>query len=138
MQDIQIAPVGAQERRALDGWLDQAAQQGIDIDDVSSIGGAYDAYVERMVDTAPEDREDPTPFCTMVGMAMGEHLVRRTPLEWRVVTDHEGTDLAVATPAEDAILFPVDPVASAWEVAEVGWMDEWVANLLAGMQGEAQ
>jgi Domain of unknown function (DUF3806) len=131
--DVTISSVGADEQRILEEWLADAAQHGIDIDDVASISGAFDAYVEKMVLAKASERGDPTTFCTMIGFAMGENLVRRTVLEWRVVTDGQGTDLALATPTEDAILFPVDPVAAAWEVAETGWMPQWVENLLAGL-----
>ena len=133
--DVTIAAVRTDERRILESWLADAAQQGIDVDDVSSISAAYDAFVERMVALKPSERGDPTEFCTMIGFALGENLQRRTDLEWRVVSDSTGTDLALTTPAEDAVLFPVDPVAAAWEVAEVGWMPQWVENLLAGRSG---
>lgn len=134
-QDIDISTVGADERRVLEDWLDDAAQQGIDVDDVSSISTAFDDYVEKMVLTKVSERGDPTEFCTMIGFALGENLARRAPLEWRVVTDSKGRDLALTTPAEDAVLFPVDPVAAAWEAAEVGWMPQWAENLLASMPG---
>lgn len=132
--ELTISALGPDEQRILEAWLSDAAQQGIDVDDVPSISAAFDAFVERMVAAKASERGDPTEFCTMIGFALGENLQRRTSLEWRVVTDENGTDLALATATEDAVLFPVDPVAAAWEVAEVGWMPQWVENLLAGMR----
>lgn len=135
--EITIADLGRSERRILREWLDDAAARGIDVDDLQSISDAYDAFVEQMVLTKPSERRDPTTFCTMVGMALGEHLVRRSTLAWRVVTDQQGTDLAVVTESEDAILFPADPVAAAWEVAQVGWLPQWTENLLVGLASES-
>lgn len=133
--DITITPVGSDEQRILEEWLDDAAQQGIDTADVTSISTTFDAYVEKMVLAKASEREDPTTFCTMIGFALGDHLTRRSTLDWRIVSDSQGTDLALVTPDEGAVLFPVDPVAAAWEVAEVGWMPQWVENLLAGLPG---
>lgn len=133
-QEILIARVGQDEQRVLQSWLDDAAQWGVDVNDHRSIGRAYDEYVAAVRATDPEDRDDPTPVCTMIGMAMGEYLVRNSRLQWRVVTDHEGTDLALSTPEENAVLYPSDPVADAWEQQKVQWLPDWVDQLIAGMQ----
>ncbi|WP_018155102.1 DUF3806 domain-containing protein [Demetria terragena] len=131
--DFTISAPEADQQRVLQEWLDDAAQQGIDVGDVMSISRAFDGYVEQTVQTKAAERGDPTTFCTMIGFAMGEHLRQRSSLEWRVVTDSQGTDLALTTPDESAVLFPSDPVAAAWEVAEVGWIPQWVENLLVGL-----
>lgn len=129
-----MAPVGAEAKRALEGFLEDARDAGVDVDDVNSIQHGYDEYLLHQLQAAPADREDPTMFCTMIGVAIGEHLARRTELVWRVVTDDEGTDLALSTPAENAILFPSDPVFAAWAEQEDGWVAEWVTNLVESLR----
>lgn len=125
-----VEPLGPHERSVLDDWLRSAVQAGIDVDDAASIGRAYDEYVAQVQATAPAQREDPTPTCTMFGMALGEHVVRRTALRWNVVTDTEGTDLAICTTDGSGVLFPVDPVAHHWEEQVVGWLPQWADELV--------
>lgn len=132
-QDIRIEPVGDHERSVLREWLDDAHQWGIDVDDLASLERAYEGYFDKVLATDPDDREDATAVCTMIGLALGEHLVRHSALEWRVVTDAEGTDLALSTPAEDAILYPADPVIDAWSGQQRGWLQAWATELIRGV-----
>lgn len=131
-----MAPVGPEAKRALDGLLEDARDAGVDVDDVDSIQRGYDDYLLQQLQSAPAEREDPTMFCTMIGVTIGEHLARRTDLVWRVVTDDEGTDLALSTPSENAILFPTDPVFAAWAEQEDGWVAAWVTNLVESLRGQ--
>ncbi|YAL82141.1 DUF3806 domain-containing protein [Dermacoccaceae bacterium W4C1] len=132
---IQIQPVGPQEAAVLQEWLADAAAAGIDVDDPGTIEQVYDARLLQQLHAAPADREDPTPFCTMIGFALGEHLARHTDLVWRVVTDDDGTDLALSTQTQNAVLFPADPVAAAWAEQEDGWVRGWLTNLMIGLRG---
>ncbi|MDE9367538.1 DUF3806 domain-containing protein [Luteipulveratus sp. YIM 133132] len=133
-EDIRISPLGDAERRTLHEWLNDARSWDIDPDDLGSIDRAYDGYVARVLATDPDDREDPTAVCTMIGLAMGEHIVRNSVLEWRVVTDAEGTDLALATPSEDAVLYPADPVIEAWADQRTSWISAWASDLIRGVR----
>lgn len=133
-QDILIAHLGRSEQRALQRWLSDAVRWDVAVDDLESIGRCYDDFVARVLATPPAERKDPTAVCTMIGMALGEHLVRNSRLEWRVVTDAQGTDLAVATPEENGILYPADPVMDMWAQQQVGWLPAWARELLSAIQ----
>ncbi|WP_052592045.1 DUF3806 domain-containing protein [Luteipulveratus mongoliensis] len=134
-QEIRISAIGYDEREVLQQWLRDARQWGIDPDDLDSVARAYDGYVARVLATDPDDREDPTAVCTMIGLAMGEHIARNSRLQWRIVTDAEGTDLALSTPEENAVLYPADPVIDAWSEQRTGWLSGWVRDLLRGVNG---
>lgn len=134
--EIVIGPVQPEQREVLDGWLDDARGFGIDLSDVESIGAAFDEYQLTVMEQEPEERADPTPFCTMIGMAMGEYLVQHSDLEWRLITDDEGTDLGLANPSETGVLFPADPVANAWQEQTFGWLPDWVSQLVASLRSD--
>ena len=91
---------------------------------------AYEKYLDQVLATEPDQREDPTPTLTAIGMALGEHLRRNSDADWRIVTDDQGRDLALASPDESSILFPVDPVAGHWAVQQREWVSGFVVAAL--------
>lgn len=132
--EIIIGEVQQPQQEVLDAWLADAREFGIDIEDLDSIGEAFDEHLLAVMEQEPDDRQDPTAFCTMVGMAMGEYLARNSDLRWRIITDDEGTDLGLANPEETGVLFPADPVAGAWQEQSFGWLPVWVGQLMQAMQ----
>lgn len=128
--DITVRPLDRNAQRALTGWLGDAASAGIDVDDVESISTAYDDYVHEVLLMPAAERPDPTPKLTMIAMAMGEHLQRNSSLQWRVAGDDKGTDLALASADDLGVLYPIDPVAQAWEQRQRGWIPVFVRELM--------
>jgi len=128
--EITVRPLDRQAQRALTGWLGDARAAGIDIDDVESIGAAYDDYVHEVFLTPAAERPDPTSKLTMIAMAMGEHLRRNSTLQWRVAGDAQGTDLALASADDLGVLYPIDPVAQAWSQRQRGWLPVFVRELM--------
>jgi hypothetical protein len=55
--------------------------------------------------------EDPNPYINAFGMSLGQHLVDRLGLEWKVVEDEGGTEMAVWGEAGDILVFPPNLVA---------------------------
>ena len=53
------------------------------------------------------------------------------------LVDDQGRDLALASPDESSILFPVDPVAGHWAVQQREWVSGFVAAALDSF-GEPQ
>lgn len=127
---ITIRPLDRQAQRALTGWLGDAQVAGIDIDDLESIGAAYDDYVHQVLLLPAAERPDPTPTLTTIAMAMGEHLQRNSSLQWRVAGDAQGTDLALASADDLGVLYPIDPVAQAWSGRQRGWLPVFARELL--------
>lgn len=133
----QVEPLDTQARIVLRGWLGDAARLGIDPELPETLQDAYDKYLDQVLATEPDQREDPTPTLTAIGMALGEHIRRNSDADWRIVTDDQGRDLALASPDESSILFPVDPVAGHWAVQQREWVSGFVAAALDSF-GEPQ
>lgn len=133
----QVEPLDTQARIVLRGWLGDAARLGIDPELPETLQDAYEKYLDQVLATEPDQREDPTPTLTAIGMALGEHLRRNSDADWRIVTDDQGRDLALASPDESSILFPVDPVAGHWAVQQREWVAGFVAAALDSF-GEPQ
>lgn len=125
-----VEPLDTQARITLRGWLGDAARLGVDPEVPDTLQEAYETYFDKVVATEPDEREDPTPTLTAIGMALGEHLRRNSEADWRIVTDHEGRDLAIVSPDESSILFPADPVAGHWNVQQREWVLGFVAAAL--------
>ncbi|NHN57437.1 DUF3806 domain-containing protein [Calidifontibacter sp. DB0510] len=126
-----IEPLDTTSRIALRGWLSSATRLGIDVGDLDSIEAAYERYLQQVRAQPAAERADPTETLTAIAMALGEHLRRNSTLDWRVVTDAQGRDLAIASPDEIEVLFPIDPVADAWQTQQEGWMRGFVDALLS-------
>lgn len=128
--EVTVQPLDRQAQRALAGWLGDAQAAGIDVDDIESIGTAYDDYVHEVLLTPAADRVDPTPTLTMIAMAMGEHIQRNSSLQWRIAGDNQGADLALASADDLGVLYPIDPVAQAWSQRQRGWLPVFARELM--------
>lgn len=133
--EIVVQPLDRKAHRALTGWLGDAQAAGVDVDDLQSIGKAYDDYVDEVLLTPAADRVDPTPKLTMIAMALGEYLQRNSDLQWRVVEDGQGADLALSSPDDLGVLYPIDPVAEAWSQRQRGWLPVFARELLKNIAG---
>lgn len=132
--EISVRPLDRAAQRALVGWLGDAQAAGVDVDDVDSIGTAYDNYVQEVMLTSAADRVDPTPTLTMIAMAMGEYLQRNSSLQWRVAGDSQGCDLALASADDLSVLYPIDPVAEAWSQQQRGWLPVFAQELIRNIE----
>lgn len=70
----------------------------------------------------PAERDDPNPVINGVGIAFGQHLVDALGLEWGVVTDEYGTELAVHGEPANIIVFPANLIAKRFEGRTVGFI----------------
>lgn len=136
--EITVQPLDRKAQRALAGWLGDAQAAGVDVDDVESIGAAYDSYVHEVLLTPAAERVDPTPTLTMIAMAMGEYLQRNSSLQWRVAGDSQGADLALASADDLGVLYPIDPVAQAWSQRQRGWLPLFTRELMRNIEDPAE
>jgi hypothetical protein len=134
--EITIRPLDRAAQRALAGWLGDARAAGVDVADLDSIGATYDDYVHQVLLTPAAERVDPTPTLTMIAMAMGEYLQRNSSLQWRVAGDAQGTDLALASADDLGVLYPIDPVAQAWEQRQRGWLPVFARELMRNLEAD--
>jgi hypothetical protein len=83
-------------------------------------------------------QEDPNPYINAFGLALGAYLVDRLGLEWKVVSDKDGTEMAVWGREGDILVFPPNLVAKRYVAgtqrffADVAaWTEEQVGHVRA-------
>jgi len=58
----------------------------------------------------------------MIGFSFGQHLVDDFGLPWAVVSDEQGTEMAVHREAGDVTVFPANLAAKRWESRDTGFL----------------
>jgi len=86
---------------------------------------ALDALWEQTRGTEPPEQNDRV---NVVGLALGQHLVDRFGLEWAVLSDEQGTEMAVRGPS-DFTVFPTNFVAKRYESGETHFIEPFVAEI---------
>ena len=122
-------PLGDDERIRIAAALDHAAAEGVDVDDLSSIGSHYDAAYLRWSDEGGSG-EGPDVIVDTYAVAIGEHLARHSAREWAVVTDVFGTDLGLVAARADTVVVPHNLVGARWMRGETGWIPGVVSHLV--------
>src|SRR6476646_252624 len=117
-------PLGDGERGRIATALEHAAAEGVDVDDLSSIGSHYDAAYRRWSDEGPDVSVE-----TDAG-AIGEYLARHSARDWAVVTDVFGTDLGLVAARADTVVVPHNLVGARWMRGETGWVPGVVSHLV--------
>jgi hypothetical protein len=69
----------------------------------------------------PAGEEDPNPVINALGMALGQYLVERLGLAWKLVEDEFGTEVAVHGQPGDVLVFPPNLVAKRLDTRTVGF-----------------
>ncbi|MFX0537554.1 DUF3806 domain-containing protein [Ornithinimicrobium sp. Y1847] len=121
----EIQRIGESERERIAAGIAALEEDGVDIDDLASLGAGYDRALARWID-GPEG--DHGLIVDRIAMGVGEHLARHTDLAWEIVTDVFGTDLAVT--AGDFVVVPNNLVAVRWMRRETGWVVPVVGHLV--------
>jgi hypothetical protein len=67
--------------------------------------------------------EDPNPMINAFGIAFGQYLTGALGLEWKVVSDDLGTEIAVYGRPGDSLVFPANLVAKRFEKGETGFFE---------------
>lgn len=118
-------PLDEQERARIDEALAALEAEGVDVDDLGSIGAGLDRALARWVQDGGKDHDA---VVQRYAVGIGEHLHRHTDLAWEVATDVFGTDLAVV--AGDFVVVPANLVAVRWMRRESGWVPQVVGHLV--------
>lgn len=71
---------------------------------------AFEKTLDDYLKAAATEEMDPTPFMATFGIAVGEYLRRELDMEWVVITDDYGTDLAILREAPDGALVYSCPI----------------------------
>lgn len=120
------APIGEAEQARIDAALTRMADAGWDVDDLESIATAYDRAFTAEPPSSP-GRDD---VVEVVGLAIGEHLVRHGRMDWRIITDVFGSDLGVVARRRDLSVIPTTIVATRWINGQRGWIPGVVGHLV--------
>ena len=118
VESIGTRPLTAEEEASLDTVRAEYADHGIDPTDLASIAGAYDRALERH-DGGDDTAADAV---TVIGTALGDHLVAAGGYRWVVSTDPFGTDLAVEPPRRAVPVVTRMLVAVRWLARERDWV----------------
>jgi hypothetical protein len=124
-------PLDDAERARIAAALEAASAQGVDVDDLHSIGSHYDEAFRRAT-SQPDAPGAPTPdfLVETYAIAIGEHLARHSAREWAVVTDVFGTDLGLVAARADTVIVPHNLVGARWMRRETGWIPGVVSHLV--------
>lgn len=120
--------LNAAERERVAATLAQLTERGVDVDDLDSIGLAYDTAFS--VWASDPEAQDSGQVIELVGTAIGEHLARHSAREWAVVTDVFGTDLGLVAASAETVIVPHNIVSARWMRRDRGWVPAVVRHLV--------
>ncbi|WP_353808723.1 DUF3806 domain-containing protein [Agromyces sp. SYSU T00194] len=115
-----MAELVPQEREWIDAHLELVEGAGTDIADAAQVRALYDHWAGRWRRINPPERSDPRTRINALGVALGEHLVRCTVLEWRITTDPYHPELVVINPRTRTFFAPVQLVEGNWLAEKPG------------------
>jgi hypothetical protein len=75
--------------------------------------------------------DDPNQFINAVGLALGTHLAAETGLQWKVIEDEYGVEMALHAEPGDIRVFPANLVAKRFERGEGPFMAQLAAELVS-------
>jgi hypothetical protein len=97
--------------------------------DAENVGALADRVQAAWL--ASDDRADPEPLVNAFAVALGDLVAARLPgLGWYVYRDSAGSELVLAHPRRDVVLFPVCAVGARWPAARRGWFAACVEESL--------
>jgi hypothetical protein len=126
-----VDPIGEAERARIVQALAELTAGGVDVDDLDSLGGGLDREYAAWAAAPEDDRPDHAAIVERYAVGIGEHLERHTDLDWQVVTDVFGTDLALAEGFKGSfVVVPHNLVAGRWMRGETGWVTAVVGHIV--------
>lgn len=108
----------ADQERISDG-LARLEADGVDVDDLESLGAAFDAALDAGdADVLP-----------VLAIGIGEYLHRHAELRWALVTDSFGQDLGLEGLRRGLHVVPDSLLSARWMRREKGWLPQTLAHL---------
>lgn len=118
VESIGTRPLTPGEQASLETVRAAYAEHGIDPADLASISTAYEHALERH----GGGDETAADAVTVIGTAIGDHLVAAGGYRWVMSTDPFGTDLAVEPPRRAVPVVTRMLVAVRWMARERDWV----------------
>ena len=104
----------------------------------SVLDDVYAGWYEQWAGQPEEAREDPNDMINAVGLAFGQALVDGVGLDWAIVTDEHGTEIAVHGQPGDILVFPPNLVAKRFERGETRFLQmvyDGIAEQVTALRG---
>ena len=79
----------------------------------------------------PTQRVEPNALVNALGLAFGQYLVDRLGMSWAVVSDEQGTDIAVHSSPGDILIFPTSAAAKRVEGGEFLFFEDLYRQMAA-------
>jgi hypothetical protein len=96
--------------------------EGTTLPDPSQLDEAYAAWLAGWLETPEAERDDPNAYINAIGLAFGQTLVDDLGLQWAVITDEYGTEMAVHGQPGDVIVYPPNLVGKRFESGETHFL----------------
>ena len=126
-----VDPLGDAERGRIAAALEALAAEGVDVDDLDSLSAGLDRAYAAWAGAPEDDRPDHAAIVERYAVGIGEYLDRHTDLDWQVVTDVFGTDLALTEGFNGSfVVVPHNLVAGRWMRGETGWIPAVVGHIV--------
>jgi len=105
--------------------------------DLALLDSVFASWLEDWLQPPESERVDPNPFINAFGIALGQALVDGLGLEWKVVTDSDGTEMAVHGDSYDFLVFPPNLVAKRFVAQETMFLEP-IYDEIARMLSDAR
>ena len=125
-----VKPLGDDERARIDAALEALQSEGVDVDDLDSLGNGLDAAYAAWAEGDEETRPDHAAIVERYAIGVGTYLDRHTDLDWQVVTEVFGTDLSLTEGFKGSfVVVPHNLVAGRWMRGETGWVPPVIGHI---------
>jgi hypothetical protein len=125
-----LLPLAPGDAERITAALQTLAANGVDVDDIGSLGAAFDRAFAAWSGQRAGRREDHGRMVERFGLGLAEHLTRITDLTWGRVSDAFGTEVGVGAQQDGELLVPTNLVAVRWMNGETGWLPDVVATIV--------
>ena len=126
-----VDPLGDDEHARIKAGIEGLEADGVDIDDLGSLGAGLDRAYVQWASSDEDSRPDHSAIVERYAIGIGVHLDRHTDLDWQVVTDVFGTDLSLAEGFKGSfVVVPHNLVAGRWMRGETGWVEPVVSHIV--------
>lgn len=111
-EPAEILPLNEAEQAWLAEQLTRARELGLT--SIDALEEFFEAQRSAWYEQREDRRPDPSPQVALIGAALGQMLIEACDLEWSVLTDEQGTALAVTGETTSIALLPMSSVAKRW------------------------
>ncbi|TVU64856.1 DUF3806 domain-containing protein [Paenarthrobacter nitroguajacolicus] len=112
----------------LAAYVNIAEGSGVDLEDPESVANFYETALATW--QASDGQMDAELYGNAAGVALGELLVRVSPLRWVVAEDSKGRELAVHSDRNNFLVYPLDAVEKRWARGEDGVFIKTFASMV--------